>query len=513
VPTAPCVHCVRVSGVATTASRSTPARPRLLDRALSRVRRVPLALWLLLAVAAVHGTAWAIVTAPFNGPDEVAHFAYAQHLAETGSPPDRNDGTGSQSTQENAALYRLNLLPIRLHPEGKPNFSALDRAKREIAGLPASYRKDGSGPNSTANYPPLYYAYEAIPYTISPFRSLLGRLFVMRLATVLLFVALVALTWLIASELLARRWAVTLATTMVALQPKLGFGAGIVNPDLMLAALASGALLVALRMVKRGPTLALALWLAGLSGAAVLTHPRGLFLPPFALIVLALALWRHRQPARRAIVWAASACGVLIVAGAITAAFTRAHAGGIAYGTGNPASGWSPNQFASYLWQFYLPKLSFMTPKVGPATYGYRQVYIESFFGNFASFSVNYKPSTYDALQLLAGVGLVALYTSIVARWRTVVANWPVVVVSVVFFLGLMGLLHVVSYNNLRGSTDPVLTGRYLLPAVALYGVAIAWVCGSLPRRLQGVAAGLLIGGSTLLALAGIGLSLEHFYG
>src|ERR671935_273361 len=102
VPTVACVHCVRVSGVATTASRSAPARPGMLDRALSRVRRVPLALALLLAVAAVHGT------------DEVAHFAYAQHLAETRSPPDRNGGTGSQSTQENAALYWLNLLPIRL---------------------------------------------------------------------------------------------------------------------------------------------------------------------------------------------------------------------------------------------------------------------------------------------------------------------------------------------------------------------------------------------------------------
>jgi 4-amino-4-deoxy-L-arabinose transferase-like glycosyltransferase len=477
------------------------------------VRRVPLALGLLLAVAAVHGTAWAIVTAPFNGPDEVAHFAYAQHLAETGSPPDRNGGTGSQSTQENAALYALNLLPIRLHPEGKPNFSALDRTKRLIAGLPASDRKDGSGPNSAGTYPPLYYAYEAVAYTISPFRSLLGRLFVMRLATVLLFVATVALTWLIAAELFRRRWMVALATTMVALQPKLGFGAGIVNPDLMLVALASGALLAAIRMVKRGPSLALVLWLAGLSGAAVLTHPRGLFLPPFALIALGLALWIHRQPARRAIVWAASACAVLLVFGLVTAAFTRSHAGGVAYGTASPASGWSVRQFASYVWQFYLPKLSFMAPKVGPSFYGYRQVYIEGFFGNFASFSVNYKPSTYDGLQLLAALGLAGLYTTIVARWRSVLANWPVVTLAVVFFLGLMGLLHIVSYNNLRGSTDPVLTGRYLLPAIALYGAAIAWVCGSLPRKLQGVAAGLLVGGATLLALAGIGLSVEHFYG
>ena len=56
----------------------------------------------------------------------------------------------------------------------------------------------------------------------------------MRLATVLLFVVTVALTWLIATELLAGTWARALATGLVALQPKLAFGAGIVNPDLML---------------------------------------------------------------------------------------------------------------------------------------------------------------------------------------------------------------------------------------------------------------------------------------
>jgi hypothetical protein len=473
---------------------------------------VPAPLAVLLAIAAVHGTAWAVVTAPFNGPDEVAHFAYAQHLAETGSAPDRNGGSGSQSTAENAALYRLNLLPIRLHPEGKPNYSALGRTKREIAALPASARKDGSGPNSAATYPPLYYAYEAIAYTVSPFRSLLGRLFVMRLATVALFVVAVGLTWLLAAELLARRWAPALATSMVALQPKLGFGAGIVNPDLMLVALATGALLVAVRMVKRGPSLGCVLWLAGLAGAAVLTHPRGLFLPPFALIALAIAFWRFRPELRRGLLLAATTCGVLAVAGVVTVAYTRAHAGGLAYGTGNPTGGWSARQFVSYLWQFYLPKLTFMSPKVGPATYGYRQVYIETFYGGFGSFSVNYLQNTYDALQVFAGAGFIALYTTAVARWRTVAANWPFVVLAVTFFGGLMLLLHVVSYNNLRGSTDPVLTGRYLLPAIALYGVAIAWVCSSLPRRVGAIAAGALVGLSALLVVAGVGLSLEHFY-
>jgi hypothetical protein len=99
-----------------------------------------------------------------------------------------------------------------------------------------------------------------------------------------------------------------------------------------------------------------------------------------------------------------------------------------------------------------------------------------------------------------------------VSRWYVVVARWREVTVCVVFFLGLMSLLHVVSYMNLRGSIDPVLTGRYLLPAVALYGCAIAWVASSLPRRLGVAFAGILLGGALLLAIGGVGLSLDRFY-
>jgi hypothetical protein len=153
-----------------------------------------------------------------------------------------------------------------------------------------------------------------------------------------------------------------------------------------------------------------------------------------------------------------------------------------------------------------------MGPKVGPADYGYRQVYIDSYFSAFASFSVSYRPVILDLLQAVAGIGLVALWTTIVSRWYVVVARWREVAVCVVFFLGLMSLLHIVSYMNLRGSTDPVLTGRYLLPAVALYGCAIAWVASSLPRRLGVAFAGLLLGGALLLAIGGVGLSLDRFY-
>ena len=465
---------------------------------------------MLLVLAAANGVAWAIVTAPLNGPDESAHFAYAQDLAENHRAPSFADGSGSTSTEAATVLLQLNLQPILLHPEGKPTFSSLDRTKAQLAREAAADRKNGTAPNAAANYPPLYYGYEAIAYEISPARGLLGRLFFMRLATTLFLVATVWLTWLIAAELFSRTWVRTLATGMVALQPKLGFGGGIINPDLVLVMVATGALLVSLRLVRHGPTLGRVLWLAALSGAGALIHPRGLFLPPFAVIALAMTLWRFRPGLRRCLALSGATVAISFACVAVAIAWSRGHGGSAI--SENPVSGFSARQFLSYVWQFYLPRLSVMQPKVGPAAYGYRQVYIDSFFSQFASFSVSYRLVVLDVLQVLAAIGLAALWTTVVARWSVVVARWREAAVCSVFFVGLMSLLHLVSYMNLRGSTDPVLTGRYLLPAVALYGCAIAWVASSLPRRLGVAFAGLLLGGTLLLAVGGIGLSLDRFY-
>jgi 4-amino-4-deoxy-L-arabinose transferase-like glycosyltransferase len=483
-------------------------------RALTSIRTLPAPLVVLLVLAAVHGTAWAVVTAPWNGPDEVSHFAYAEHVAQTGHAPLGNGGNGSQSTAQNIALFDLNLLPIRLQPSARPTYSALARTKRQLGRLPDAAFKNGSGPNPAANYPPLYYVYEAVAYRLTPSHSELTRLFVMRLATVLLFVGTVALTWLIAAELLAMTWARALATGLVALQPKLAFGAGIVNPDLMLVFFATGALLAAFRIVRRGPRPWAVVGLAACASAGVLTHPRGYFLVPFAVIALAIGAWRFRPTwSRRTIAGGAAAIGGMVLAIALALLWVHGHAApGGGGGSANPPLALNPRQFLSYLWQFYLPKLSFMEPKIGPSFYGYRQVYITSFFGDFASFSVNYRAGYYDVLQLLSGVGLAALYTTAIARWRTVVLNWPVVVLSVTFFVGLMALLHLVSYSSLRISNDVVITGRYLLPAIALYGCAAGWVCSSLPRRLGLPLAGILLGLAALFAVGGVGLSIARFY-
>ena len=53
-------------------------------------------------------------------------------------------------------------------------------------------------------------------------------------------------------------------------------------------------------------------------------------------------------------------------------------------------------EFASYLWQFYLPRLPFMNDSIGP-DYGARIAYVETFFGVFASLEVRWPQFVHDA--------------------------------------------------------------------------------------------------------------------
>jgi hypothetical protein len=486
---------------------------RRASRLRGQVGRLPTPLLILLVIALVHGTAWTIATAPVEGPDEDAHIAYAQYFAETGKGPYRSIGNGTYSTQFNSALIGLNLWAIRGHSEGMPFWALADQVNRESRDQP---RNNGNGPNAAGNYPPLYYAYAAVAYRLSPDRTILGRIWAMRFAGVILFIGMVWLAWLVAAEVFAATWKRTLVAAIVALQPKLGFMAGAVNPDIMLSFLGTAALLVGLRIAITGVTWRRALTLGGIAAAGVLCHPRGLFLPPFAVVAMAVGLWRFRRPWRFA-AGTIAACLAPAVIGLIAAVlWTRHYSAGTAFGSNSPVAAFDLRQFFSYLWQFYLPGLTSMEPKVGP-DYGYRQVFIETYFGTFGSLEINFPLWINSALQFAAGILGLWVFGLTIRRAESVARRWYIPVIMLALSLGLLLLLHIVSYGNLRGvplgTGDPVITGRYLLPLTAVLGCAIAWVFGALPRRLQPLAAGAAVAAMAMLSIAAVGMSLERFGG
>ena len=74
--------------------------------------------------------------------------------------------------------------------------------------------------------------------------------------------------------------------------------------------------------------------------------------------------------------------------------------------------------------------------------------------------------------------------------------------------------LHYVSYRALLSDNgaDPLIVGRYLLPMVSLFGLAIAFTLGSLPKRLGPPMAALVLALGVLLSIGGIGITVVRFY-
>jgi hypothetical protein len=487
---------------------------------VSKARTVPRPLAALLAMATIQVVAWILVLPPFQGPDEEAHFAYVQYLAETGKPPERNGGSGrSYSTEEGEAMKWANLLVLRGVLAARPDWApgAEQRWHEVEASLPAQTSSDGDGPNPAGQNPPLYYALETIPYHLAPGGSFFNRFYLARFASALFYVAAVAFMWLIASELFRPLWARTLATAMFALHPKLAMLGALVNPDILLVLTWTAFIYVGLRIVRHGPSARRLIGAGVTAAASVLTHGRGLAIIPALLVLLGIAYLRWRPPVRRTLLVVAIGLGLAAAGLGAAGVFTSGISGqDAAYGG---LLGWlddrsfNVRQFLSYLWQFYLPKLEFMQPSIGVPGYGFREVYIQSFYSDLASLEVQYPRFALDLLQVATIVLLFGLYTVAVTRVEAIKRNWASITFLLLTGLSLVAVLHVSSYTTmLINPADPVLTGRYLLPLLSLLAIAVTIVVAALPRRIGAFATGALVAAGLVLQLSGLGIALVRFY-
>ena len=472
-----------------------------------RIRRLSLyVLAALIFVALAQGALWAILTPPLNGPDEGAHVAYAQYLAETGKRPSLSTGTGSLSPELATLVGGLGASSLVGNPTGRIDWPASSAINRALAKLPPGSSRTGSGPNAAADYPPLYYGLVAIAYRITPGGQITDRLVAMRLVGVLLFALTVALTWMLAAVVLAGLWPRVVAAGLVALQPKLGFTAAVINPDILITAIATGFTLAAALIICRGLSTRRAVAIVALTVAAALTHPRGYFL----IVPLLFVAWfsaRRATASRGQRHWrtAVDALGIALIAAAAAATAVLV----ARWGDLTPTS--DIKEFGSYIWNFYLPRPDFFT-QLGPE-YGYQQVYIQSFFSDFGQLDATPSATFVSLVQYGVMIALIALYSTVVARWSTVRRNWPLVAMLLSVLLSMLLLVHLVSYRELQAGSDPIITGRYLLTAVGIYGIAAAWVMSSLPRRAGPVVASCVLSISAVLALSGIGLTALRFYG
>jgi hypothetical protein len=89
-----------------------------------------------------------------------------------------------------------------------------------------------------------------------------------------------------------------------------------------------------------------------------------------------------------------------------------------------------------------------------------------------------------------------------------------VVVLMLALLVLSIGFLQYVSYRALlgNGGSDPLITGRYLLPLVSLFGLAVAFTVGCLPRRIAPLIGAVILAIGVLLSLDAIGITMARFY-
>jgi 4-amino-4-deoxy-L-arabinose transferase-like glycosyltransferase len=494
-----------------------------LSRSMSRIRitlrQIPVPLALLLAVAAVLSLSWSLVTAPLQGPDESDHIGFVEHLAETGKIPSATAGGGGAYAIDQVLALNTGYLAMYQNRLARPPWTtAAEQAFRTAQDtLPADARETGNGPNSVGKNPPLYYLYEAAGWKLAFGAGFFGKIFVLRALSGLMFLIMVAFTWLTAGEVFGRRrLPQTVATGVVALFPMAGFMSGIVNTDIMLAAIWTAFLWLALRTTRQGLTWQRAAGLAAVTVLSVLTHGRGLALVP-ALVIALVVAWLAHTKSLRTTLQAAGASGVVLAAGlGLYKVIVSAGGGGALFGGEaniGSHSAFSVRQLVSFIWQFYLPRLDSMVPRIGPG-FGYRQLFVQQYFGGvFSSFEVYFPYIVYDAVQAAVFVLLLALYTIGAVRYRTVWPHWPKIAILGGTAICLVFFLHVASYRALaNGSASTLIVGRYLLPMTAIVGIAVAAVVAGLPRRAGTVVATVVLVGMVALSLAALGLNVERFY-
>jgi hypothetical protein len=477
--------------------------------------RIPPALAILLATGALLAIAWALVLPPLQGPDESAHITAVTRLVEEG----RLTGGGAGLPRELLVLAREgNLGPLVGNIAARPAWTAADRRRAEAALAKLGDRRaqlvqTSTGPptQGSAHNPPLYTAYQAIPYTVLRGGSLLDRLALMRLWNIPLLLITIAACWLLAAEALPGvALAPLIGGGLAALQPELLFLTGVVNPDSALVALTSVFCLLGVRILRRGITRGRAAGLIAVTLAAMLTHFRGSALIPCAALALLLALpWRSYAPERRRRVVAAIVAATAIVI-AVGVAFAHATGATLSGTSLHSSQGFSPRQFASYVWQFYLPRLPFMNAPLG-GDYGIRQVGIDTAWGTFASLEVQLPQWVFDAIEAVIVAVAASAVTRAVRRGTTGAGVRTAVLLAAVA-VATMAVLHVAAYQLLLvAPSDPVIVGRQLLVLIGPFGVLLAYAVTWLGRLERPVVA-LLFGALVALDLAALGLTYTRFY-
>jgi 4-amino-4-deoxy-L-arabinose transferase-like glycosyltransferase len=496
---------------------------RVASRLRASWRRIPRAGRACFLIAFVNAAIWGVVVPPFQVPDEIAHFAYAQYLAETGKPPPQGP-RAQYSPEEQQTLAALDFFTVIGHDGQRGILTPVENQalRAMLATHPSPVGQGGTSP--ITNQPPLYYALEAIPYWLSPSHNILTRLALMRLLSALMAACTVLAVFLFLREMMPRApWTWTVGTLVVAFQPTFNFIAAGVQGDNMLFLTSSLTFLMLIRAYRHGLTERRAAAIGVVVAAGVLSKLTFIALLPGVALALGLLSWRAASDDRRQ---ALRSLGTTLVVVALPVALYAIlnvavwhrggpTAGGLAGATNSALPGGGAvtlHETLDYTWELYLPRLWFMNHTYF-TTYPLITTWLDGSIGHFGWLDYTFPPWVYEyaeyvfyALLALAAIGLLRLRSG-VRRLAPLLACFAVMAV---------GLLGAIGYAGIRYSSStgfPFEQARYLFPLLVLYGLFVVLAARALPARWARVLGALLVVLAMAHGLFAETLTISRYYG
>jgi len=491
---------------------SAPRRRSGVSAALAgAVRAVPAAAWACAIVALANGLAWSLIVPPFQVPDENAHYAYVQQVAERGTLPHEVQPEGPVSPREDAVLASLLTFGITGHRGNPAPFTQLqqDVIDAEVR-KNLSARGDGDALTATGN-PPVYYVLQAVPYKLTPSGKVLDKLAVMRWLSALMGAATVLLVFMFLRELLpGTRWAWTTGALMVAFQPLFGFISGGVNNDNLLYTMAAGVLFGIARAFRRGLTPRRGLVIGAFLGVGLVTKLTLIAFVPATAVALVLLVWRApsrsrgepgsaadeapspesadlpaRDVARRG-AFVAAAVALAPVALYLLLNHFVWNRVAVPGGVGGVASGTTGHTFSlreeiSHVWQLWLPRL-WMRPQF---TYSpLWETWFRGFVGRFGWLDYDFPGWVYQVARVITLTVVAFAFAELVRRRDALRRRAGELAVYVLAVAGLCAEIGIQSYRELVSTGGVFEQPRYVLSLLPLYAALVALATRVGGRRL-----------------------------
>ncbi len=429
-------------------------------------------------VACLNAVAWSFITPPFQGADEQAHFAYVQYFAETGDLPYANS---EQYSHEELIAYRdLHAYYLTQNPAARTIASLAEQRKLQSdLALPFKRISTAGAAGTAASEPPLYYALAATPYRLGSSTSLLPRLELVRLLGALLAGLTAFFVFLFLRESFAGTpWVWTVGALGVAFAPLLGFVGGVVNPDVMVMAVAAAIFYCLARAFNNALTPRLAAAIGALTAVGLLTKLTfaGL-LPGIVIGILILALRAGRIDRTRAAICLLTAIGPAVSPLLFYAIVNPlAHHSGLGVTSATAASIEAHGpilQELSYIWQFYLPRLPHMSNDF-PGIFTPLQIWFRGIVGKYNWLETDFPDWVYT-LALIPAACIIGLCGRALLQRRSGLAGRAgELCVYVLMAGGIMVMLGASSFTASSAEFAQYTEPRYFTPLFALGGAVLA---------------------------------------